>query len=469
MTNFHFIRKILRHIIPGASRLRRVEMDKKFVNVLILGFGFMFLFTSFQTMGNIEKTVLDSIHYDDPSFTGDGYTSLAIIYAVFALIGWLAPSVLAYTGPRGAMLIGGSTYCLFMVSFLWPRNWLLYLASAILGLGASITWTGQGTFLSRCSDTSTISRNSGVFWAMLQASMFFGNLFVYYQFQDKDHIDQSTRTLVFAVLIAVACLGLIFLASLRSIQDIRPVTDSEIEEAKSGIENALIAFKQAIRLFITRDMLILSVAFFYTGLELSFYSGVYGPSIGFTLAISETPKQIVGLAGICIGAGEVIGGVGFGLLGSKTNRFGRDPIVITGFIIHVIAFFLIFINLPNSAPFGDTHDIAYLNPPKPWIALLCAFMLGFGDACYNTQIYSMLGGVYAKHSIPAFALFKFVQSLAAAAGFFYSSHLGLRAQMGILIAFGTIGTACFCIVEWKAKRREKLGKSTDSKLSCDNS
>ncbi|CAD7094176.1 unnamed protein product [Hermetia illucens] len=412
-------------------------MDKKFVNVLILGFGFMFLFTSFQTMGNIEKTVLDSIHYDDPSFTGDGYTSLAIIYAVFALIGWLAPSVLAYTGPRGAMLIGGSTYCLFMVSFLWPRNWLLYLASAILGLGASITWTGQGTFLSRCSDTSTISRNSGVFWAMLQAT--------------------------------VACLGLIFLASLRSIQDIRPVTDSEIEEAKSGIENALIAFKQAIRLFITRDMLILSVAFFYTGLELSFYSGVYGPSIGFTLAISETPKQIVGLAGICIGAGEVIGGVGFGLLGSKTNRFGRDPIVITGFIIHVIAFFLIFINLPNSAPFGDTHDIAYLNPPKPWIALLCAFMLGFGDACYNTQIYSMLGGVYAKHSIPAFALFKFVQSLAAAAGFFYSSHLGLRAQMGILIAFGTIGTACFCIVEWKAKRREKLGKSTDSKLSCDNS
>lgn len=29
-------------------------MDIKFVNVLILGFGFMFVFTSFQTMGNIE-------------------------------------------------------------------------------------------------------------------------------------------------------------------------------------------------------------------------------------------------------------------------------------------------------------------------------------------------------------------------------------------------------------------------------
>lgn len=29
-------------------------MDKKFLNVLLLGFGFMFLFTAFQTMGNIE-------------------------------------------------------------------------------------------------------------------------------------------------------------------------------------------------------------------------------------------------------------------------------------------------------------------------------------------------------------------------------------------------------------------------------
>lgn len=33
-------------------------MDIKFVNVLILGFGFMFVFTSFQTMGNIEVSFL---------------------------------------------------------------------------------------------------------------------------------------------------------------------------------------------------------------------------------------------------------------------------------------------------------------------------------------------------------------------------------------------------------------------------
>lgn len=146
-----------------------------------------------------------------------------------------------------------------------------------------------------------------------------------------------------------------------------------------------------------------------TGLELSFLSGVYSPSIGFTLSLGETSKQLVGLSGICIGIGEVSGGILFGLLGSKTNKFGRDAIVIAGFVVHIVSFILIFLNLPDAAPFGDTKETAFLNPPIAALALFCSFLLGFGDACFNTQIYSMLGGVFAKNSAAAFALFKFTQ------------------------------------------------------------
>ena len=107
--------------------------------------------------------------------------------------------------------------------------------------------------------------------------------------------------------------------------------------------------------------------------------------------------------------GEVSGGVIFGLLGSKTIKYGRDPIVIMGFVVHMIAFFLIFLNLPNLSPFGATSDIAYLNPPNAALALTCSFLLGFGDSCFNTQIYSLLGGVFAKKSAEAFSIFKFTQ------------------------------------------------------------
>ncbi|XP_070502205.1 UNC93-like protein MFSD11 [Chironomus tepperi] len=447
-------------------------MDARFINILILGFGFMFLFTAFQTMGNIEKTVLDSITADDPNFTGDGYISLAIIYGVFAICNWIAPPVISLTGPRCAMLIGAVAYCGFMVSFLWPQTWLLYTVSAVLGVGAAIIWTAQGAFLSRCSDETTISRNSGIFWAMLQMSMFFGNLFVYFQFQGKTHIDEATRTLVFSVLIGVGVLGFIFLTALRPAHDtsVRHASDIETDdELETTSSTVVVAFKNSINLFFTKEMLLLCLTFFYTGLELSFFSGVYSPSIGFTTQIGESAKQLVGLSGICIGMGEVFGGIAFGLLGARTStKLGRDPIVILGFIIHIIAFFLIFLNLPNAANLGDTKDVAYLNPPLASVALLCSFLLGFGDSCYNTQIYSLLGGTFAKKSTEAFSIFKFVQSVAAASSFVYSSHIGLRMQMAILVVFGTIGTIAFYTVEWSQRRKEcaekEMIKSSDDHM-----
>lgn len=162
------------------------------------------------------------------------------------------------------------------------------------------------------------------------------------------------------------------------------------------------------------------------------------------------------MSGIFIGVGEVLGGVCFGLMGKRMIRFGRDPIVIIGFGLHIVAFVLIYLNLANAAPLGDTKDVAFFNPPLASVALFCAFLLGLADACFNTQIYSMLGGVFSSQSAAAFACFKFVQSLGASATFGYSSVLGLHMQMAILLVVGTIGTLCFVIVERSTKRRAAL-------------
>lgn len=153
----------------------------------------------------------------------------------------------------------------------------------------------------------------------------------------------------------------------------------------------------------------------FAGFELSFFSGVYSPSIGFTLKFGDIAKQLVGLSGICIGIGEIFGGVLFGLLGNRTMKFGRDPIVIMGFFVHLISYLLIYLNLPDDAPFNNTEEVGHFDPPIVWLALLCSVLLGFGDACYNTQIYSMLGGAFAKNSVAAFAVFKFTQVILTSA------------------------------------------------------
>lgn len=153
-----------------------------------------------------------------------------------------------------------------MTSFLFPKTWLLYLASGILGVGAALIWTGQGNYLSKCSNTSTISQNSGIFWAMFQMSLFLGNTFVYFVFQGKEKIDADTRLLVFSVLIGVAILGIIFLLCLREAK--LPETVSAVDNEDKEIEivlSPLETLKNAFRFFFTKDMLLLSVCFFYTG------------------------------------------------------------------------------------------------------------------------------------------------------------------------------------------------------------
>ena len=98
--------------------------------------------------------------------------------------------------------------------------------------------------------------------------MFFGNLFVFFQFQGKNHIDEATRTLVFSVLIGVGIIGFFFLIALRPLQDTRVVngTDNEVDdELDSRSSGVLIAFKSSVNLFFTKEMLLLSLTFFYTG------------------------------------------------------------------------------------------------------------------------------------------------------------------------------------------------------------
>ena len=62
-----------------------------------------------------QQTVIDSIKQEDPNFTGSGYTSLAVIYLVFAAANWLAPSMIALAGPKINMIVGGITYMLVLL------------------------------------------------------------------------------------------------------------------------------------------------------------------------------------------------------------------------------------------------------------------------------------------------------------------------------------------------------------------
>lgn len=97
-----------------------------------------------------------------------------------------------------------------------------------------------------------------------------------------------------------------------------PMLDVQLPES-----GPVAAFKKSLQLFTKREMILLSFTFFYTGIELSFFSGVYSTSVGSTEQLGTIAKSLVGLSGILVGAGEVIGGALFGLLGTKTVKNGN--------------------------------------------------------------------------------------------------------------------------------------------------
>ena len=99
----------------------------------------------------------------------------------------------------------------------------------------------------------------------------------------------------------------------------------------------------------------------------------------------ENRKSLASLSAIIVATGEVTGGLVFGFLGHLTIKWGRHPVVILGFILSLVTYALMFINFPMNATLGETSDIGYIDPSKE-IALTTSFILGFSDACFNTQV-----------------------------------------------------------------------------------
>uniref|UniRef100_A0A0K0D6J0 UDP-galactose transporter n=1 Tax=Angiostrongylus cantonensis TaxID=6313 RepID=A0A0K0D6J0_ANGCA len=98
----------------------------------------------------------------------------------------------------------------------------------------------------------------------------------------------------------------------------------------------------------------------------------------------------------------------------------------------------------------EAKDLIYGNRP-----MLSGYFLGMADSCWNTQIYTLLGVMYKHQSSCAFALFKFFQSLAACASFYYSSVLLLHWQLLFLCLGAGIAAVCFNIVSNKADQQER--------------
>ena len=89
-----------------------------------------------------------------------------------------------------------------------------------------VIWTAQGNFLTINSTPETLLRNSGVFWALFQCALLFGNIFVYFQFRGEAEISESSRLTVYGVLVGMGVAGVLLLAFLKGRTSLSEATTS---------------------------------------------------------------------------------------------------------------------------------------------------------------------------------------------------------------------------------------------------
>ncbi|XP_075212867.1 UNC93-like protein MFSD11 isoform X3 [Lycorma delicatula] len=388
------------------------DINSGTLNVIFMSVCFLFLFSADGTLQNMLKIIISSIHDDNKDFQVDGFNVLALIYLSFGLSLWLGPSAVNIIGLRTSMTVASLFFTLNNISLVFEKEWLLYGAAVIGGVGAGLLWTAEGKYLVLSSEPNLVSQNIGIFWTFYSSSSFLGNIFTYYKLQGKEYIEQESRTLIICFLSTLSALATILFAFLRPIKK----NTTQINQLKQI--NPCKELKKTWRVFTTKEMLVLSIVFLYTG--------------GCWQMLQVHLSKL---------------------------SCSRRIIITSGIMAHLLSFGLVYINIPSSAVFGNTSDEAIVKS-NIYLALFCSLLLGFGDGCLNTQNFSIIAEIFPEESAQSCALYKFIKAVFVAVGFSVSSYLNLHCQLKSLALMAISALISFIYIDINVvKSHNKMNKT----------
>ncbi|VDL61160.1 unnamed protein product [Hymenolepis diminuta] len=399
----------MRQLCSNLSSCRRNK-------VLVCGVGFAFLaiFSAFGAASQATESVLEETRKEKgSSFMVSGYVSLAIVYAACAIFNWISPTIVSFVKPKYAMFVGSVTYVFFLTAFFEPIAWLIYFASAVLGCGAA-----RGAFN-------------------------------YFLLSNVISITSHSRYLLYGVFTAICTVGCVFLLMLPLPKmEMQDTSESDSTVPLQNNQDSAISVRSTIaksfHLCLSPCMLAILLATCFTGINLAFYSGVYGTCLGRMQVFGEKAKSYIGLSGIFVGVGEIVGGQ---LTAVGGNRIRPTFIMMFGFLTAILSAISTFLMVPPEAPIKETSATGFIEP-SVYLAMVIGTLLGLNDSLWNTQISALIGKIYPTNAdsvatAAAFALFKFIQSVTSAIAFFYSSVLLLHWQLLIFMIFAILGISGF--------------------------
>ncbi|XP_070206224.1 protein unc-93 homolog A-like [Littorina saxatilis] len=148
-------------------------------NTVAVSFSFLFLFTSFQSLSNLQTSLNMESEIGSQSLLAI-YTSL-IVSCIF-----LPKFVIAHFGCKWTIPVSMLLYTLYMVANIFPKRWLMILTGIGVGIGGGPLWSAKCTYLTQIgiwyadltnqSEDAVINKLFGFFFMLFQTSQVWGNL-----------------------------------------------------------------------------------------------------------------------------------------------------------------------------------------------------------------------------------------------------------------------------------------------------
>ncbi|XP_012562258.1 protein unc-93 homolog A isoform X1 [Hydra vulgaris] len=438
--------------------------SKTYKNLLVISLGFLFLFTAFQALQNLQS----SIHNDKNL----GFVSLIAIYAsLLTSCMFVPPIVIGKLGCKYTVVLSMFGYVSYTLSMFYPRFWTVVPASILLGFSGAPLWSAKCSYLTssgirygkaiNVSEDTVVTNFFGIFFLIFQSGQIWGNLISslvlkpsggkfnstgtnigeicgknfcpHTSIISHQETTKSTVTTLMSIYLGFGILAIAFvLIFLDKIKVVR-------EEKKRGVCDLFIATLKHLKN--TKMQLLIPLTIF-SGLEQGFVFGDFTKAfITCALGIEK-----VGLIMICFGAVDAI----FSLVLSKiVEKTGRPVVMILAALINfgLLTTFLIW------EPTENTIYIYYIG----------AGLWGFADAVWQTQVNAFYGLLFPTNQEAAFSNYRLWESLGFVVAFSYGNVFCTNVKLYILIATMILGVTFYGVIEWI--RNGEIKKKNDYHLN----
>jgi len=342
------------------------------VAVIQIGISFAFLFTAYNTIQNFESTLNKNL----------GLQSLATLYFCFAFSNFFANTVVKKLGERISLTLGGFCYVSFLAAHLYPQPYTLIPTAALLGFGAAILWTAQGSYLAKNSDDATLGFHSGVFFGLFFVNAIVGNLMAAIFI---NILGEGTFFLV-SVLFGIGIVATLSFLLLRKAPSV-----GKIEESNS------VSITQTLMLFKEPKMLFMVPVLVYSGFSQSYFTSRITQRMG---------EGLIGYVMCSFGVSDTIGSL---VMGRLSDKIGRKPVLLFSSLVGLVGYSLAF----------------FVDKSRPWLFFVILVCLGWSDAGYNTQLQATLGFFQPNKLEATYSFLKLIQSSSSGIAFLYTLYFEL--------------------------------------------